>query len=119
MPDKRHTLPWEIEYYSKRYDEYVIVEKGYKSDGATGAIDLWSRSWWVHDKLCDTGVWASGRPCTNLQASTVLYDILKSENRNIRALYWFLATYIFGGGKCRKNENYWATLKGIYLELMK
>jgi len=92
-----------IRYYSPRYKKWVIVPAGYKSDGATGAIDIYSDGWWVHDKLCDTGTWECGTLCSNLQASTVLSDILRSEGRWLRAIYWWPATWLFGGGKCREN----------------
>ncbi len=93
-----------LDYYSERYDKHVIVPTGYPSDGATGAIDIDSDGWWVHDKLCDTGTWEDGTPCTNFQASTVLSDILRSEGRWARAIYWWPFTYLFGGGKCRDNK---------------
>jgi hypothetical protein len=89
-------------YHSERYDKTVTVPEGYLSDGATGAIDIYSDGWWVHDKLCDTGIFDDGTPCTNKQASTILSDILRSEGRWCRAIYWWPMTYLFGGGKCRK-----------------
>ncbi len=79
----------EIVYYSKRYNKFITVPFNYPSDGATGAIDIDSDSWWVHDKLCDTGKFDDGTPCTNFQASTVLSDILRSEGRWCRAIYWW------------------------------
>lgn len=88
-------------YYSERYDKYITVPEGYLSDGATGAIDIDSDGWWVHDKLCDTGLFDDGTKCTNWQASTILSDILRSEKRWFRAIYWWPMTYLFGGGKCR------------------
>ena len=97
-----YSNPVFIDYYSLRYSKRVSVPVGYLSDGATGAIDIYSRSWWVHDKLCDTGVWHDGTPCTNWQASTVLSDILRSEGRWFRARTWRWATFLFGGGKCRE-----------------
>jgi len=93
-------------YHSKRYDKDVTVPRGYKSDGATGAKDIKSLSWWVHDKLCDSGVFDDGSDCNNLQASMILSDILKSEGRWIRARTWFVATWLFGGGKARDNGMY-------------
>lgn len=108
-----------IRYYSKRYDKYVILGKGYKSDGATGAVDISgpiptqvletgkvvfkSKGWWVHDKLCDTGKFADGTPCKNWQASMILKDILKEEGRWVRDFWWFFATWLGGGGKAREN----------------
>ncbi len=98
-----YICPKTISYYSERYSHRVRVPEGYESDGATGAIDIYSNGWWVHDKLCDTGRWENGDLCTNLQASTVLSDILKSEGRWFRARTWFAATWLFGGGEARKN----------------
>lgn len=103
MGRKRLTLPYEIEYYSKRYNQSVTVPEGFRSDGATGAVDLWSEGFWVHDFLCDWGQFDSGDLCTNWQASTILGDILKTEGRWFRARTWKYATFLFGGGKARKN----------------
>lgn len=103
MGNKRYTLPYQINYYSPRYGKFVTVPMGYRSDGATGAWDIWSEGWWVHDKLCDTGTWDDGTPCYNNQASQVLSDILKKEGRWFRARYWKWFTWLFGGGKCRDN----------------
>ena len=98
-----YKCPKTILYYSKRYQKNVTVIEGYRSDGATYAADIWSNSWWVHDKLCDTGTFDDDTPCNNLQASTILHDILISEGRWFRARTWWIATYLFGGGKARKN----------------
>lgn len=98
-----YTCPKTIEYYSKRYKKYVTVAEGYRSDGATGAVDIYSNGWWVHDVLCDKGVFDDETPCNNLQASNILHDILRKEGRWFRARSWWLATYLFGGGKARDN----------------
>ena len=98
-----YKLPVKIDYYSKRYDKFVTVPKGYGSDGVTGASDIYSNGWWVHDMLCDQGVFNDGTPCNNIQASTILHDILLSEGRWFRARSWWIATYLFGGGEARKN----------------
>ena len=100
---KKYILPYDIDYTSPRYGKSIYVEAGYLSDGATGAFDIWSESWWVHDKLCDDGAWDDGTPITNWQASTVLSDILKSEGRWARARYWFAFTWLFGCENARKN----------------
>ena len=89
--------------YKSRYDKLVIVKRGARSDGATGAYDLNSKSWWIHDQLCETGTFADGTLCTNWQASTIIYDVLRSEGKWFRARTWFIATLAFGGGKARKN----------------
>lgn len=98
--------PKEIVYESPRYKKTVTVPEGYPSDGATGAIDIYSDSWWVHDVLCDRGTFDDGTPCTNWQASQVLQDILKKEGRWFRSKYWFWFTWLFGGGKARDNGMY-------------
>jgi len=92
----KYKCPYEILYRSDRYGEWVTVPKGYPSDGATGAMDIWSEGWWVHDRLCNTGVFDSGRRCTCKQASQILSDILKEEGRVFRSFYWKWATRWFG-----------------------
>ena len=95
----KYFCPATIIYHSKRYDKWVTVPKGFGSDGSSGAVDIYSQSWWVHDLLCVTGTFDDGTTCTNLQASFVLYDILKSEGRWFRKYTWFAATYLFGEAK--------------------
>ena len=100
----KYENPKQIAYWSERYHKGIIVPEGYKSDGASGpASDIWSDAWWVHDVMCDHGVWSDGTKCTNWQASRVLSDILSDENRWIRSKTWLWATFLFGGGKARKN----------------
>lgn len=93
----------EYTYYSKRYGKSATIKKYMRSDGATGAFDIASCSWWVHDQLCDTGEWDDGTKLTNWQCSQVLGDILRSEGRWARARYWRTTTFLAGGGKARKN----------------
>ena len=84
-------------YFSERYQKRVeihITDAPY--DGATGAKDINSFSWLFHDVLKRNRVWADGTECTNLQASFVIYDILKSEARHIRQYLWFTGTLIWG-----------------------
>lgn len=95
--------PQHIEYYSSRYRKWVTVPKGFISDGATGAKDIYSYSWWVHDALCKRGFFDDGSPCNNWQASTILSDILRSEGRWLRAIYWWAFTWALGCEKCREN----------------
>lgn len=93
--DKRghYILDAPIAYWSKRYKKWVKCPIGMRSDGASGpAEDIVSIGWWIHDQLCATECWDDGTPCTGLQRSTVLYDILRSEGRWFRARSWFLAT---------------------------
>lgn len=101
--DGTYILNEEIVYYSSRYDKTVTVPAGMVSDGATGAMDITSRGWWVHDRLCNTGKWDDGTKLTNWQCSQVLQDILAEEGRWVRSKYWFWFTWAFGGGCARKN----------------
>ncbi len=99
----RYVTTHEIWYYSKRYNRWVVLEQYFESDGATGAYDINSFGWLVHDKLCDTGKFNNNDKCNNWQASKVLSDILDDENRWFRKHTWFWGTWVFGGGKARKN----------------
>lgn len=99
------------DYYSKRYKKHVEILPGMLSDGATGAFDIISDAWWVHDKICNTGVWADGSKVTNFQCSMVLSDILRSEGRLFRSFGWFFATFLFGGGKARENGMFYVAKK--------
>lgn len=101
-PDKPYLLLKDIRYKT-RYGNWVYVPAGRRSDGATGAFDIISEAWWVHDEMSAMGTFEDGMLCSNLQASTALYDILRSEGYWFRARTWFLATLAFGGGKARKN----------------
>lgn len=94
-------------YFSKRYRKHVVVRATDKPyDGASGAIDIDSFGWLIHDVLCREGEFEDGTICTNWQASKVLSDILKSEGRWFRGRSWFIATWLFGGGKARENGMY-------------
>lgn len=90
-------------YYSKRYNRRITIPKGFYSDGATGAKDIDSDGWIVHDHICRYAVWDDGTRIDNWTASTVLGDILYSEGYTWRAYYWWWATYLLGGGAARKN----------------
>lgn len=117
----RYRLNEPFTYYSKRYDKYVTVDTRYLSDGATGAPDISSRSWWVHDQLCETGMFDDGTKCSNWQASQVLQDIMVEESppkgweryrpssRYWQSKRWFWATWLCGGGQARKNGLFSAT----------
>ena len=93
----------DVEYYSHRYKKHIKVSEGDRSDGATFAKDLNSFGWLIHDELCSKGVFKNGDKCSNLQASHVLTDIMKREGYWFRTRTWFWATWLFGGGKARKN----------------
>ena len=102
----RYVTTVEIWYKSKRYNKWIVLEKYFDSDGATGAYDINSFGWLMHDKLCNTGKFNDASTCSNWQASKVLRDILDEESRWVRKHTWFWATWLFGGGKARKNGMY-------------
>ena len=101
-----YRLKENIAYYSLRYGKWVGAEKGDRSDGATAAKDLNSFGWIFHDELCNDGTFEDGSKCTNWQASHILTDIMKTEGYWFRTRSWFVATWLFGGGKARDNGMY-------------
>lgn len=91
-------------YFSKRYGKHVKIKTTDKPyDGATGAFDIDSFGWLFHDVLCREGCFSDGTKCNNWQTSQVLSDILRIEGRWFRSKTWFIATWLFGGNKARKN----------------
>ena len=99
----KYILQHTLVYTSPRYGKKITVPAGFQSDGATGAIDIWSDSWWVHDKICDDPHWDDGAPITAWQAATVLHDILEKEGHWARAWYWRLSTFLLGCKAARRN----------------
>ena len=81
--------------------KYVVIKQGQVRDGASGAWDIVSLSWWVHDQLCADGAWADGSDVTPWQAACVLGDILREEGRWFRATTWKYATLLFG---CKRSH---------------
>lgn len=91
-------------YFSDRYNRWIkISTKDKPYDGATGAFDINSFGWLFHDVLCRDGCFSDGTKCNNLQASNVLSDILSDDGFWFRSKTWLVATWLFGGGKARKN----------------
>ena len=99
---RRYRINEPIPYHSPRYGKTSTAEVG-EYDGATGADDILTLGWVIHDQLCREGCWDDGTLIYNWQCSQVLQDILKSEGRWFRARTWFAATFLFGGGQARKN----------------
>lgn len=95
--DYKADMDWT--YYSERYGKAVRITQGQHRDGATGARDIVSLAWWIHDQLCADGHWLDGTDVTPWQAACVLGDILRSEGRWARATYWKYATLVLG---CKK-----------------
>lgn len=100
---KKYVCCEDYVYYSERYNRYITVPKGMESDGATFARDLPTDAWFIHDKICDTGLWDDGTPIDNWIASTVLGDVLWDDGMRIESVLWWWATWLFGGGEARKN----------------
>lgn len=90
-------------YYSLRYNRYLSIPLGFYSDGATGAKDVDSDGWIVHDYICRYAKWDDSTPIDNWTASTVLADILWTDGHHFRSVSWWIATYLFGGGAARDN----------------
>jgi len=103
LDNGKYQLDEAIAYFSPRYQKTIFVPAGYVSDGATGAMDIASRAWWVHDMLCDRGMWDDGTKLSNWQCSQVLQDIMVEEGRYWQSKRWFWATFMFGGGEAREN----------------
>lgn len=102
LDNGEYRLDKEIVYTSPRYGKTVTVPVGFVSDGATGAMDIASRGWWIHDALCG-GYWGDGSKISNWQCSQVLQDVLAEEGRYWQSKRWFWATFLLGGGQARKN----------------
>jgi len=110
---KYHKLPGDVakpyicteryEWKSARYGKKVVIEEGDDSDGASGAFDIYSSAWFIHDNLCDNAVWNDGTPCTAWMAAQTIGDVLSQEGRWARARYWRWMTFIFGCKKTRSN----------------
>ncbi|MFT5728759.1 MAG: hypothetical protein ACI8PB_002915 [Desulforhopalus sp.] len=126
----------ELVYYSSMFNRYITIPAGRKSDGATGARDLgvkesgwrgvWAKfvqnilksygnveteAWWVHDELCLTGAWDDGTKISNFICSTVVAVELQKDGYTKEAIYWWFATFLFGGGKARNNGLLWIKKK--------
>lgn len=86
----------DYDYFSKRYQKHVIARKGDIFDGATGAVDINSYGWIIHDVLKRDKKFEDSTVCSNWKASNILSDILKSEGRWFRSRSWFLTTLVWG-----------------------
>ena len=101
-----YTLRESFTYTSPRYGKDIQCDYGDESDGATMALDIRSKSWWVHDKICKEPFFTDGSPITVLMASRILSDILWDEGRWFRAGTWRVAT-LLGCEKARKTNGMW------------
>lgn len=103
LEDGTYRLDKAIVYFSPRYKKTITVPESFISDGATGAMDIASRAWFIHDILCAFGKWDDGTKLSNWQCSQVLQDVLVEEGRYWQSKRWFWATWFMGGGEARKN----------------
>ncbi|RLD66076.1 MAG: hypothetical protein DRI98_13980 [Bacteroidetes bacterium] len=94
-----------ITYRSPRYGKTIIAKPGIY-DGATGASDILSESWVIHDQICRDPFFTDNTEITAWMASTILSDILKEEGRWFRCYTWRWATFFFGCKKARENSWY-------------
>lgn len=99
----KYELLEDFTYYSPRYYRSVTVKAGI-FDGATGAMDVTTKGWWVHDQVCNDPFFDDGSPITATMAATILYDILDEEGRWFRKFTWSSATFLFGCHNARKNK---------------
>ena len=100
---KRYICDETYRYFSPRYKKWVVIYEGDDSDGATGAFDIRSSAWFIHDKLCEKACWQDETPVTAWQAAQVLSDILWDEGRWARSVYWKWSTFLFGCKAPREN----------------
>jgi len=104
MGKHKYLNPASFTQHIKRYNRDVTVPKGYPSDGSTGGVDIYSRSWWVHDKLVDSPYFDDGTYCTAWQGSMIIHDILMDEGHWIRAKTWCIATLMGADWKKEKDN---------------
>ncbi|MCB0256002.1 MAG: hypothetical protein KDI55_19960 [Anaerolineae bacterium] len=102
--EKPYLLQTSFIYTSVSYGgKTITLQAGCRSDGATGAWDIKSAAWWVHDRVCDFPYWDDGTPITAWQAASILSEILAYEGRWARAHYWRASTFLLGCHNTRKN----------------
>ena len=85
-----------IAYHSMRYNKWIVIEAGDKSDGATYAKDISTFGWLFHDELKSSLCFFDGSDCTNWQASMILGDLLSLSGRWFRRYTWAASTFLFG-----------------------
>lgn len=85
-------------YYSTRYKKSITIPSNHPSDGATGAFDIRSNAWQVHDVVCAMQFpeWDSGEKIYPWTAAYILGDILHQEGYHIRDRIWPIMTFVFG-----------------------
>jgi len=93
-----YVVQGDYKYCSPRYCKSIALCNGEFSDGASGALDIDSNAWLVHDVIFKYKIWEDGTYITRTQCAMVLHDILKSEGYYVRAKTWLVATYLYSLG---------------------
>jgi hypothetical protein len=76
-------------------DEYLLVEEGFLTDGATGGPD-YGCSWLFHDYLYATHCFSNGGECDREDADRVMQNVLRkerSEGKILESTYASLFKY--------------------------
>lgn len=81
----------------------ISIPKYFRTDGATCAKDLVGLAWHIHDHICVYPYWDDGTPISNLQASWIYRSILIWHGKPVRSRLRFLATFLFGGSKVKRD----------------
>lgn len=102
LKDGNYYVAQDVQYWSKRYKKYVTAEFGIY-DGATGAVDIPSKAWIIHDQICNKPFFDDGTTITSWQAAQILFDILWEEKYYFRANRWRFSTFAFGCVAARDN----------------
>ena len=103
LEDGWYQLNKPLEYTSKRYKITITAQMG-KYDGATGAIDIPSRAWIIHDQICNRPIADDGKKISAWMAAKILSDILIEDGYWWRGLVrWKFSTFLFGCKKARDN----------------
>jgi len=99
--NKKYALLVEMHHRGK-HGLLKTIPLGRKSDGATFAKDLCAEAFFTHDEFCIDPFWDDGTPITNWQASREYRKILKRYGYSMRGCVRHYATFIFGGGRIKK-----------------
>jgi hypothetical protein len=89
------------------------IPDGRLSDGATCAKDLCPEAFFTHDEFCLDPYWDDGTPISNRQASLEYRKILKRNGFKLRSKIRFYATFLFGGGRIKKENGWFFSWKDI------
>ncbi|MFA5026409.1 MAG: hypothetical protein WC713_00905 [Candidatus Methylomirabilota bacterium] len=83
-----------MRYWSPRYKKWITAPWKMIYDGSTGVPDLLTAGPVYHDVVCHWKSFDDGTPCSNLQASFIIHDVMKDEGRWGRCKGYFVGTLI-------------------------